>query len=147
MNFICVSNYIPKGENELLLLKDQAIKVIQKNEDGWWYGYDVSENQGWFPSTYVRPSKVVLNRQREDALGTAIVTRNYNSRTEFELDLHKHDQLIVLEEYINWVLCSKDGDKKGMAPKNHLELNLTNLNSKKKKNLKKKLLICLDLKL
>eukprot|EP01091_Cochliopodium_minus_P016405 TRINITY_DN6132_c0_g2_i1.p1 TRINITY_DN6132_c0_g2~~TRINITY_DN6132_c0_g2_i1.p1 ORF type:complete len:709 (+),score=219.78 TRINITY_DN6132_c0_g2_i1:35-2161(+) len=125
---IAIGDYQPKFENEILLKKDQSILVLEMLDNGWFYGSSVNgedkENVGWFPASFVRPEKTILKKQKnrnDPPIYKAKVLYDFLARTKFELDLKKGEELDVFEEYLNWVLCSQNG-KKGMVPKNYIEL-------------------------
>ncbi|KAJ3124815.1 hypothetical protein HK098_000855 [Nowakowskiella sp. JEL0407] len=53
------------GETLLGLERGEIILVHAKDSTGWWHGTVQSTNQqGWFPSNYVKPTTRAVNRQR-----------------------------------------------------------------------------------
>lgn len=54
-NYICIERYEAMSEDELTLEKGVLVKVIQKNEDGWWL-VRYQGKDGIAPATYLKKS-------------------------------------------------------------------------------------------
>ena len=88
----------PQHNDELALKKGDKIKVIEKQEDGWWKGR-IGNNEGWFPSNYVQPevSTKLENKEKKAALHKVRTLYNFDPKNPEELSFKKDEILDVID--------------------------------------------------
>ena len=52
--FVAVSDFQAGDSGELSLVLGQEVKVIERNENGWWLVISAVSDKGWVPSTYLQ---------------------------------------------------------------------------------------------
>ena len=116
----------PHHDDELALKKGDKIKVLEKQEDGWWKGR-VGAKEGWFPSNYIqqeeensKPAKVAVKKPVIHKVKTLY---NFDPKNPEELSFKKDEFLDVIEkpDYDPewWVACKQDGSS-GLVPRNYI---------------------------
>lgn len=116
----------PKHDDELALKKGDRIKVIEKQEDGWWKGR-VGVKEGWFPSNYIqmeeensKPAKLAV---KKPAIHKVRTLYNFDPKNPEELSFKKDELLDVIDKPEDdpewWVACKQDGAS-GLVPRNYI---------------------------
>jgi hypothetical protein len=60
MEFVALYDYSSDVDTDLALVAGEIIRVLQKDESGWWLGENSESEQGYFPSNFVKPKKPPL---------------------------------------------------------------------------------------
>ena len=55
-HFVTIGAYVSSDESGISFKEDVDVVVLDKNESGWWY-IKIGCDEGWAPSTYLKPSK------------------------------------------------------------------------------------------
>lgn len=117
-------SFRPQHDDELALIKGDKIKVLEKQEDGWWKGCIGSRN-GWFPSNYVqseeenskstKPKKPVIHKVK--------TLYNFDPENPEELKFKKDEILEVIdkpEDDPDWWKARKKDGSTGLVPRNYI---------------------------
>lgn len=116
----------PQHDDELALKKGDRIKVLEKQEDGWWKGR-VGKNEGWFPSNYIqgeeensKPAKLAV---RKPVIHKVKTLYNFDPKNPEELSFQKDEILEVIDKPDDdpewWVARKQDGSA-GLVPRNYI---------------------------
>lgn len=111
----------PQHDDELALKKGDKIKVLEKQEDGWWKGR-VGTKEGWFPSNYIQPEEE-NSKKKKPVLHKVKTLYNFDPKNPEELSFKKDEILDVTEKPEHdpewWVACKQDGSS-GLVPRNYI---------------------------
>lgn len=114
----------PQHNDELALKKGDKIKVIEKQEDGWWKGR-IGNNEGWFPSNYVQPEVTTKleNKEKKTALHKVRTLYNFDPKNPEELSFKKDEILDVIdkpEDDPEWWSARRQDGSSGLVPRNYI---------------------------
>eukprot|EP01117_Protostelium_nocturnum_P009331 TRINITY_DN333_c0_g1_i2.p1 TRINITY_DN333_c0_g1~~TRINITY_DN333_c0_g1_i2.p1 ORF type:complete len:260 (-),score=107.32 TRINITY_DN333_c0_g1_i2:4110-4889(-) len=96
--------YVAENEGDLNLHPGDLVQVTLKDKDGWWRGYNFSnEESGVFPSSYVVLKEEGVNfvPQFVDNVEKGRLVKgkfDYNARDKDEISFSKGDQIRILQE-------------------------------------------------
>ena len=120
-------NYQPTRADELNLKRGDKITVMEKKEDGWWYGRSGLKT-GWFPSNYVHTGneeKPVQPVVKKPVIHQVRTLYNFSPTNPEELSFKRGDMLEIIgkpEEDPEWWEARKENGSTGLVPKNYIEL-------------------------
>ncbi|XP_068687144.1 SH2/SH3 adapter protein NCK1-like [Montipora foliosa] len=115
----------PQHNDELALKKGDKIKVIEKQEDGWWKGR-IGNTEGWFPSNYIQPednSKSGKLTAKKAVLHKVRTLYNFDPKNPEELSFKKDEILDVIEKPDDdpeWWIARKQDGSCGLVPRNYI---------------------------
>ena len=55
---IAIADFVAEDQGEMSIKKGDVIAILEKDEDGWWKGFDGRGTVGFVPSSHTRPHKV-----------------------------------------------------------------------------------------
>ncbi|RMZ93806.1 SH3 and PX domain-containing 2B, partial [Brachionus plicatilis] len=114
----CIHDFKAMTKNEISIRKNQIVKVLEKNFNGWWF-IDSSDGQGFVPQSILSP----LNNSNEDKLALPvdeneifIINKDFKADKSDEISLKKGDYIRVLEKRLNGWWMVEYQNKVGFAP-------------------------------
>ncbi|XP_052215499.1 cytoplasmic protein NCK2-like isoform X2 [Dreissena polymorpha] len=128
-------NYNSQRQDEMSLIKGEAVLVLEKSNDGWWNGRK-GNNSGWFPSNYVDLQSQCHSNNDNSGYTTAmssdvrtneIVTALYsfNGTGVEELNFEKGDKLIIVSKPPDdpeWWRARNSRGEVGLVPRNYVQI-------------------------
>ena len=110
----------PQHDDELALTKGDRIKVLEKQQDGWWKGR-IGTKEGWFPSNYTqKEEKSVVKKPVIQKVRTLY---NFEPENPEELKFKKDEILEVVDKPENdpdWWIARKEDGSSGLVPRNYI---------------------------
>ncbi|EFA78618.1 SH3 domain-containing protein [Heterostelium album PN500] len=116
-------DYNATEENELSFKSTNVIKVIMRDESGWWQGSVVGGDGkiGMFPSNFVE-STDSQKKKVDVSGGKCKVLYDYHSDCEGELEIREGETLTIEYEDEGWFYGSNEKGSAGRFPSNYVQL-------------------------
>lgn len=111
--FVTIGAYAANDPSEISFDGNVGVTVVEKNETGWWY-VKTTTDEGWAPSTYLKPDSKKMARNR------LVQTGSDKQREIIEISLgppKPNRKSQVPQSYENVGADEKKGDKPSPAPK------------------------------
>eukprot|EP01133_Synstelium_polycarpum_P009153 gene9153-10739_t len=117
-------DYNATEENEISFKANNIVKVMQRDESGWWQGTVIGGGDGkigMFPSNFVESTD--SQRKKVDVSGGKCkVLYDYNSDCEGELEIKEGETLTIELEDEGWFFGSNEKGACGRFPSNYVQL-------------------------
>eukprot|EP00501_MAST-03F_sp_TOSAG23-6_P001627 GSMAST32.ASY1.ANO1.1694.1 assembled CDS len=80
-NYVLVTHdYVAQDDDELTLVTGMELRVVQRQDDGWWEGETPVGQYGWFPENFTRPyDRRIAAATKIQARARAHTTRRYHT--------------------------------------------------------------------
>ncbi|EGC35502.1 hypothetical protein DICPUDRAFT_92017 [Dictyostelium purpureum] len=116
-------DYNATEENEITFKANDLIKVVLKDESGWWQGSVVGDptgRVGSFPSNFIKSD--APNQKKVDVTGSKCkVLYDYHPDCEGELDIQEGEILTIEYEDEGWYFGSNSKGVAGKYPSNYVQ--------------------------
>ncbi|EGG22363.1 SH3 domain-containing protein [Cavenderia fasciculata] len=116
-------DYSETEENEISFKSNNIIKVIMKDESGWWRGTVVGGDGkiGMFPSNFVLSTDSTQTKKVDVAGSKCKVLYDYHSDCEGELGIKEGELLTIEYEDEGWFFGSNEKNESGRFPKSNID--------------------------
>eukprot|EP01132_Coremiostelium_polycephalum_P001087 gene1087-1378_t len=116
-------DYVATEDNEISFKANNIIKVIQRDESGWWQGSIVGGDNkvGMFPSNFVE-STDSQKKKVDVAGGKCKVLYDYHSDCDGELEIKEGEVLTIEYEDEGWFFGINDKGGSGRFPSNYVQM-------------------------
>ncbi|KAF2068598.1 hypothetical protein CYY_010076 [Polysphondylium violaceum] len=116
-------DYVASEDNEISFKANSVIKVLLRDESGWWQGsvFGGDGKVGMFPSNFVESTD--SQKKKVDVAGEKCkVLYDYQSECEGELEIKEGELLVIEYEDEGWFFGSNDKGASGRFPSNYVQL-------------------------
>lgn len=126
--------YVAEDENELSFTPGDLIRVLQKDESGWWQG-ELFGSVGVFPSNFIEEEplgtddvsgggNIVTDTPSWDEYKRCQAIYAYAPQDEYDLEFEAGDILYIVDESARttgWLFCYDTKGNYGRAPANYVD--------------------------
>lgn len=109
-----IYDYETQEEGELSFKAGDTIKILERNDDGWWLG-QIGNKQGMFPSNYIEE----MAPQGGKSLGTTTAMYDYTAQEEGELSFKEGDVITIYHKHDDGWWEGEVNGKRGSFPANY----------------------------
>ncbi|XP_063809801.1 neutrophil cytosol factor 1 isoform X2 [Pseudophryne corroboree] len=106
-----IADYEKSSKTELTVKAEDAVDVVEKNENGWWF-CQMKNKRGWLPAAYLEPLDSPDEPEEQDPNYEGelhVATRDYSAKMEDELSVKEGDTVEVIHKLLDgWWVVRKD---------------------------------------
>jgi len=116
-------DYVASEENEISFKANSVIKVLLRDESGWWQGsvFGGDGKIGMFPSNFVESTD--SQKKKVDVAGEKCkVLYDYISECDGELEIKEGELLVIEYEDEGWFFGTNEKGTSGRFPSNYVQL-------------------------